>query len=126
MNGVLDESELISRMSTESCPFLGTRDDVSIRFGYPSRGNYCRKPASPVAISLSQQEILCLSRAFRTCQEFRNDGGGTLRQPVRKESGSNNQRNRGSQILATIGRIFIISLLIATLIAVGLVLLRFT
>jgi LysM repeat protein len=63
--------ELLSenRALPHACPYLGLRNDLTIRYGYPQSQNCCHraKPSQPVV--LSQQSGVCLggSQAYQNC-----------------------------------------------------------
>lgn len=70
--------EFDSNFHNKVCPYLGTRDDGSTYFSYPSHGNHCYRVKPNQSVSLSHQDNTCLSENFNQCQIFSSSWEGPL------------------------------------------------
>jgi hypothetical protein len=79
-SGVLSEGFTERHSLPRACPYLGLRNDVTSRYGYPNTRNYCHRvnPTQPVA--LDHQSSICLggSQAYQNCPVNNDDWQGAL------------------------------------------------
>ncbi len=63
--GQLSENLALPR----TCPYLGIRNDLTTRYGYPNTQNYCHRAHPPQPVALDQQGGVCLggSQAYENC-----------------------------------------------------------
>ena len=54
----------------ETCPYLGLHDDSATSLAYPSNWNYCYRARPPASVSISHQELACLSRKHVDCPVY--------------------------------------------------------
>lgn len=64
------EAELFATAFDFRCPFLGTKDDRSMIFGFPNPANRCYKQQPPARVDQSRQTDLCLSGKHAVCPIF--------------------------------------------------------
>lgn len=79
----------ISNLTNKVCPFIGTRDDRSTYFSYPSPGNHCFRVDPNQSIALSHQENFCLEKNFETCPVNSSSWKGPLPLEIRSASHPN-------------------------------------
>ena len=82
------QKEFDSNLHNKVCPYLGTRDDGSSYFSYPSPGNHCYRVKPNQSISLPHQENTCLSENFNQCQIFSSAWEGPLPSDIQGVSNS--------------------------------------
>lgn len=97
-----------SNLPNKVCPFIGTRDDSSTFFSYPSPGNHCFRVEPHQSITLSHQENFCLDTNFKTCPVNTSTWQGPLPQEIQGQPTS-------ILFFSSYRRIFIVSSIVVLL-----------
>ena len=79
----------------ETCPYLGLHDDSATSLAYPSNWNYCYRARPPASVSISHQELACLSRKHVDCPVYLAEREGKLPSSLRGHSTVPVRRVRG-------------------------------
>lgn len=57
----------MERLWQSHCPWLGSHEDSTTHYAFPTVENLCGVPNGPVPLGLAQQEHLCLYNEYSTC-----------------------------------------------------------
>lgn len=68
------------------CPYIGLYDDPDSLYSYPNSGNYCYNAEPAQSVSISHQQLVCLTNAHSSCKIYPKTWQGALPPEIRSES----------------------------------------